>query len=329
MAFHHFHSGNTGSNPVGDATRATTVAGHKPTRQGGPWRGFLFPDPGGAARGAISIMLIGVFDSGIGGLTVLRALWRAWPGHSTVYLGDTARVPYGSKSPQTVARYARQIVDYLLGQGAELIVVACNTASANAMDSLEGLPVPVVGVIEPGAVGAVEAARRRGIARPHYGVIGTRATVQSGAYQRALARLAPEARISAVACPLFVPLADEGWETTEVAHVVARQYLADWLPGRPDRPDVLVLGCTHYPVLRPTLEAVLGSEVTLVDSAETTARSLAPHLAGAPAEAAPRHRLILTDGATGFAQTASRLLGVETPAFEVVDLPQGAAASMD
>jgi glutamate racemase len=264
-------------------------------------------------------MLIGVFDSGIGGLTVLRALRQAWPGHSTIYLGDTARVPYGTKSRATVVRYAHQIADHLLAEGIELLVVACNTASAYALEELQGLPVPVVGVIEPPARAAARATRTGRI-----GVIGTSATVASGAYERAIAALAPDATVHSIACPLLVPLADEGWEGTDVAREVARRYLEPWLPGRPDRPDVVVLGCTHYPVLRDALAEVLGHEVTLVDSAETTPRAIAPLLEGASTEPEPTHRLILTDGAVGFAATTRRWIGEPAPAVEVVDLePQG------
>lgn len=271
-------------------------------------------------------MLIGVFDSGIGGLTVLRALRAAWPGHSTIYLGDTARVPYGSKSPQTVIRYARQVAAFLLDQGIELLVVACNTASANALEALKDLPIPVVDVIEPGARGAADAVRGTG-PDPHIGVIGTRATINSGAYQRALTRLIPGARISARPCPLFVPLADEGWEETDVARAVVREYLGDWLPeaanAASNRPSALVLGCTHYPVLRPTFEAVLGPDVALIDSAEKTAQALAGHLQSIVAESSPRHRLIVTDGAPGFVKTAERLLGEPAIHFEIADLPLG------
>lgn len=260
-------------------------------------------------------MLIGVFDSGIGGLTVLRALRRAWPGHSTIYLGDTARVPYGSKSRQTVVRYARQNTHYLLSQGIELLVLACNTASAYALEELQSLPVPVLGVIEPGAQAAARATRGR-----HIAVIGTAATIASRAYERAIERLAPGVRISARACPLFVPLAEEGWEDTPIARLTAERYLADWLPGQPDRPDTLVLGCTHYPLLRPTLAGLLGPEMTLIDSAEATAQAAGPLLAARPAEARPTHRLIVTDGAEGFARTAARLLGEPEVHLEVVDL---------
>jgi glutamate racemase len=257
---------------------------------------------------------IGVFDSGIGGITVLRAIQEAWPGHSTVYLGDTARVPYGSKSRQTVVRYARQIAHYLLGEGIDLLVVACNTASAYALDDLSDLSVPVLGVIEPGARAAALATRTG-----HIAVIGTAATVGSGAYPRAIVRRRPDARVSSRACPLFVPLADEGWESTPVARAVAERYLEPWLPGRPDRPDVLVLGCTHYPVLAPVLAEVMGPEVALIDSAHAVARELAPYLEHAPAEARPARRMIVTDGAPGFTAAAQRWLGVATP-LETIDL---------
>lgn len=265
-------------------------------------------------------MLIGVFDSGIGGLTVLRALRRMWPAHSTIYLGDTARVPYGTKSGDTVVRYALQNTQYLLGQGIQLLVVACNTASAFALERLTELPVPVMGVIAPGAQAAVEATRGG-----HIAVIGTSATIASGAYVRAISSLRPGTRISPRACPLFVPLAEEGWEETAVARAVAERYLEDWLPGRADRPDTLVLGCTHYPVFKPVLAELLGPTVALIDSADATARAIAPFMKNAPPEAAPTHRLIVTDGAPGFAKTAARLLGEPEISLEVVDISPLAA----
>lgn len=261
-------------------------------------------------------MLIGVFDSGIGGLTVLRALHEQWPGHSTLYLGDTARVPYGTKSSQTVMRYAQQNVQHLLERGVELIVVACNTASAYALPELgDHAPVPVIGVIEPGAEEAVEASRSG-----HIAVIGTAATVGSGAYERAIIRRRPDARVSARACPLLVPLADEGLERTSIAYAAAERYLDPWLPGRHDRPDALVLGCTHYPVFKPLLRDLLGDDVALIDSAGATARALRPWLEVASAEPTPRHAIAVTDGAEGFRTTAARLLGRSHVALEVVDI---------
>lgn len=276
-------------------------------------------------------MRIGVFDSGIGGLTVLRALQAAWPGHSTLYLGDTARVPYGSKSPETVARYARQNAMFLLEQGIELLVIACNTASAYAVEELSAtLPIPVVGVIEPGAAAVSDylaALPVERAAQAVVGVIGTGGMIASGAYERALHAHRPGLKILTRACPLFVPLVEDGWESSPVARTVAETYLHDWLPlpdacsqARVPVPEAIVLGCTHYPVLRPMLSALFGPCVTLIDSAETTARALAPYLAHAPREAVPQRRLIVTDGAPGFAIIASRLLDHMPLELEIADI---------
>jgi glutamate racemase len=216
-------------------------------------------------------------------------------------------------------RYARQTTRYLMSQGIDLLVVACNTASAYALEALAELPVPVVGVIEPGAAAAAAHGGE------HIGVIATPATISSGAYERAIARLRPGVRISTRACPLFVPLVEDGWEGSDVARRVAEHYLADWLPGRADRPSEVVLGCTHYPVLKATLAQVLGPEVALIDSAEAAARAVEPYLRGVSPERAPLHRLIVTDGAPGFAAIAGRLLEGQLPPLEVVDLtPVGA-----
>lgn len=260
-------------------------------------------------------MLIGVFDSGIGGLTVLKELWHKLPAHSTLYLGDTARVPYGTKSAQTVVRYAQQVSAMLIDQGIDLLVVACNTASAHAMPTLTQLPVPVVGVVEPGARAALE----QGSAK-HVGVIGTTATVASAAYEQALRRVQPGIRVSSLACPLFVPLVEEGWEHTDVAQAAARRYLAHWADPEADRPDTLVLGCTHYPALKPLLHQLLGDSVRLIDSAEATASVVARRLADAPPEDRPEHRILVTDGAPGFSEIASRLLDRPMPRLDVVDL---------
>src|SRR3954465_13682954 len=203
---------------------------------------------------------IGVFDSGVGGLTVLRALLARLPNESTIYLGDTARVPYGTRSPEVVTRYALLCARHLAAQGIKMLVVACNTVSADSLPALaEALPIPVVGVIEPGA--QLAAARTRGGA---IAVLGTPATVASGAYQRALARLAPLSPVIARACPLFVPLAEEGWTDGEVPRLIAERYLADL---RRARIDTAVLGCTHYPLLAPAIAEVLGPQVAIVDSA--------------------------------------------------------------
>lgn len=217
---------------------------------------------------------IGIFDSGVGGLTVVRSLGERLPGEELVYLGDTARVPYGSKSAETVVRYSRMSSAFLLSQGVKMIVVACNTASAYAVEELKrSLPVPVLGVVEPGARAAVEATRSGRI-----GVIGTLGTVRSGAYARAIAEAAGSRRVevTAKACPLFVPLAEEGWIDDSVAEAVARRYLGELARDAPDL-DVIVLGCTHYPLLRPVLERVaaelFGHALVLVDSAEAMAQA--------------------------------------------------------
>ena len=215
---------------------------------------------------------IGVFDSGIGGLTVVSALRTLLPNESIYYLGDTARVPYGGKSASTVQRYSLEIADLLLGENAKTIVVACNTASALALPALEEhLPLTVTGVIAPGAQAAT-AATRNG----HIGVIGTRATIKSGAYERALLHLNPEVRVTARACPLLVPLIEEGWLASDITDQVLMQYLEPLLA---DGIDTLVLGCTHYPLLRPAMRRLLGDAITLVDSAENCAAAVRDLLA--------------------------------------------------
>jgi len=207
---------------------------------------------------------IGVFDSGIGGLTVVKEILRATPEDSVVYFGDTARVPYGTKSPETVTRFALESMHFLLRHDVKLIVVACNSASAVALDEVvKRCPLPVLGVINPGAVAAASATRTRKV-----GVIGTDATVESGAYQRELKALMDDIEVKAAACPLFVPLAEEGWTDHEAAKLIAEEYLA---PIREFGADVLVLGCTHYPLLRSVIQEAMGEGITLVDSARETA----------------------------------------------------------
>ena len=256
---------------------------------------------------------IGVFDSGVGGLTVLRALHRRLPDASTVYLGDTARVPYGTKSPEVVIRYSRNNARFLLGHVPQLLVVACNTASAHALGALrDELQVPVIGVIEPGARAA--AARTRS---GRIGVIGTAGTIASGAYQRALAEAIPGAEVVARACPLFVPLAEEGWTEGEVTRLVVERYLGD-LRGTI---DTLVLGCTHYPLLQQAIADVLGPDVALVDSAEATAAAVEDALRGVAAGAsAEAHRYFVTDVPARFPEIAARFLGHVPETVEQVDV---------
>ncbi len=210
---------------------------------------------------------IGVFDSGIGGLTVLRALAEALPGEDFIYLGDTARLPYGTKSNEVILRYSRENSEFLLAKGIKMLVVACNTASAVALTEISRLTVvPVIGVIEPGAAAAVEASRCGKI-----GVIGTEATIASGAYTRAIHALRPRAEIYTRACALLVPLVEEGWTENEIAERTVAFYLESL---KQSGIDTLLLGCTHYPMLRGLFERVLGPGVKIVDSAGATATAV-------------------------------------------------------
>lgn len=251
---------------------------------------------------------IGVFDSGIGGLTVVSALRKLLPNESIYYLGDTARVPYGGKSPATVQRYSLEIASLLLEQNAKTIVVACNTASALALPVLrENLPVTVTGVIAPGAKAATDATRNG-----HIGVIGTRATIKSGAYERALCELNGDVRASPRACPLLVPLIEEGWLESKITDEVLMKYLQ---PLVNDGIDTLVLGCTHYPLLRAAIARLLGESVTLVDSAENCAAAVKRLLAREDIEAPRNHvgalQVALTDPPDSFLRVAREALDLE------------------
>ncbi len=254
----------------------------------------------------MSWQAIGIFDSGVGGLTVLRELTRTIPQEDTIYFGDTARVPYGSKSPDTVIRYSQEIASFLIKRDIKLLVVACNTASAVALTTLRrNLPVPVVGVIEPGAKRAVEVTRSGII-----GVIGTSGTIRSSAYSRAIKRLNPAISVLAKPCPLFVPLAEEGWTDNAVALMTAQLYLEELHEAKV---DTLVLGCTHYPLLKKIIAEVMGPDVKLVDSAEETARTVATilkekNLLRPPAELG-NHHYYVTDVPAGFIRVGNRFLG--------------------
>ena len=254
----------------------------------------------------MSWQAIGIFDSGVGGLTVLREIIGALPQEDTIYFGDTARVPYGTKSPETVARYSREITSFLVRRDIKLLVVACNTASAVALGALKReFSIPVVGVIEPGARRAVEVTRSGRI-----GVIGTAGTIKSSAYTRAIKRLDPAAEVLTRACPLFVPLAEEGWTDNQVARLTAQSYLQELKDAGV---DTLVLGCTHYPLLKPIIAETMGPGVALVDSAEETARTVAEILAKKkllrPVTEHGNHHYYVSDIPAGFIRVGNRFLG--------------------
>ena len=263
---------------------------------------------------------IGVFDSGVGGLTVVRALRAALPGEDIVYLGDTARVPYGNKSPRTVERYSLACQQFLLDRSVKLVLIACNTASANALPALvEVSPVPVIGAVAPGATSALAATTNR-----HIGVIGTLGTIRSGAYATAIATRDPSARLSVLACPLLVPLAEEGWTDDEIASLVARRYLRELFAQDPAI-DTLVLGCTHYPLLRDVIFRVAaelaGRPIAVVDSATAMAEAAREALGTAVTRATSAGRLdcFATD-ISRLEELAPRFLGEPLDGFELVDL---------
>ena len=260
---------------------------------------------------------IGVFDSGIGGLTVARELFRILPSESVLYFGDTARVPYGPKSPDTVLRYAREATAFLLSRDVKMVVVACNTATAHAFDELrEELPVPVVGVVEPGARTAARSTQSGRI-----GVIGTAGTIASGAYDRAVRLLVPDARVYAQSCPLFVPLIEEGWNMHPATRLIVEEYLK---PLHDVDIDVLILGCTHYPLLSHVVEEVLGPKVKLVDSAHETALEVRSILTKADLlrtdVAPPMHAFAASDSPLRFRQVGRRFLGDKIVDVERVDV---------
>lgn len=266
---------------------------------------------------------IGVFDSGVGGLTVLRALRQHLPHERFTYLGDTARLPYGTKSRDSVLRYSVQATEFLIQRGIKYLVIACNTAASVAVEELRErfAPVPVIGVIEPGAAAGCAASRSG-----HLVVIATEGTVQGGAYQRAIARIRPDAVVVAKACSLFVALAEEGWTEGPIAEAVIHRYLDDLLCEHPEV-DTLLLGCTHFPLLFNALRATVNSGIAIVDSAQTTALALAKDLADRslarlPAAAQPPLQLLATDGPRRFAEVGCRFLGEDfaPEQVELVDL---------
>jgi glutamate racemase len=249
---------------------------------------------------------IGIFDSGIGGLTVLKELAAVLPLENTIYLGDTARVPYGIRSAETVTRYSFENTQFLLSQEIKMLVVACNTASAISLDAVKKeFPLPVIGVLEPGARAAAAATRTGKI-----GIIGTEATIGSGAYEKAIRKLDPHIQVFSKACPLFVPLAEEGWTENDVAVLVAERYLASF---RTSGIDALVLGCTHYPLLKQVIGKAVGPGITLIDSATETAKEVASVLDKLkwqrPGGGAAMRKYFVTDTPTRFENLGKLFLG--------------------
>lgn len=274
---------------------------------------------------------IGVFDSGLGGLTVLRALLAALPEENIVYLGDTARVPYGTRSAETVIRYARGCARVLTQRGVKAMVVACNTVSAVALDMLRAeLDLPIIGVVDPGAQAAVDAVAALvaagAVDSPRIGVLGTAGTVASGAYSRAVARLSTRLEVVARAAPLLVPLVEEGWLDGQLPELAVERYLE---PLITQQVGVIVLGCTHYPVLKPIIERVAarlaGHPICIVDSAEATAGVVRRQIDAGRVVAHGENRdvkleLLVTDMPTSFEVVARRLLGQDLPSVELIDL---------
>lgn len=210
---------------------------------------------------------IGVFDSGIGGLTVLKEIMELLPGEDIIYFGDTARIPYGTRSKETVIKYSFQCIRFLMSKDIKAIVIACNTATALSLkEAQEAFKIPIIGVIEPGANAAISLTKNNKV-----GVIGTTGTVNSEAYQQKIRRLLPSSEVIGVPCPLFVPIVEEGWEDSDVAYITAKKYLQDL---KEHNIDTLVLGCTHYPILRYTIGKVMGEEVNMINPAYETAKAV-------------------------------------------------------
>ena len=265
-----------------------------------------------AATGSNGLGAIAVFDSGVGGLTVFREIARALPREPLIYLGDSARVPYGTKSPATIVRYSLEAARYLMTRNVKMFVVACNTATAAALPELKAqLPIPVVGVVEPGARAAVE--RTSGVV----GVIATEGTVRSKAYTKAIHALDPDVEVIESDAPLFVPLAEEGWANTHVAREVAEIYLEPLIDAGI---DTLVLGCTHYPILRGTIESVVGDTVHIVDSAETTAQVVKDVLGNSLGVRDPQYQFLVTDAEERFRRIAGEFLERDIEHLELVSL---------
>lgn len=246
---------------------------------------------------------IGVFDSGIGGLTVLKALQSHFPYESFIYIGDTARLPYGTKSPETVARYAANLTKEILHHDVQAIIVACNTASTHGLTTVKALAkdIPVIGMIDPAAETAVSVSRTG-----HIGVIATSGTIKSEAYKNALIKQNPDCKISSVACQILVALAEEGWANTDIAKSTLHTYL-DPIFKQKNSPDTLILGCTHFPLFAPLIEEMLGMGVTLINSGEAASHHLAKLIKKNPSEEiSPKIKFFVTDDPQRFAENAAK-----------------------
>jgi glutamate racemase len=262
---------------------------------------------------------IGIFDSGIGGLTVVKSLDTSLANEKIIYFGDTARVPYGSKSNSTVIEYSKQNTTFLLSKNVKMIVVACNTASSIALETLRSeFEIPIVGMIDPGAKAAIKSTQNKRI-----GVIGTEATISNKAYSNALLKLDDSLKVYEKACPLFVPLAEEGWINHQATKLVAEEYLTEL---KNENIDTLILGCTHYPILRNVIQEVIGKNVTLIDSGSAASVEVEAYLSGRGIRNASNvlgtHEYYVSDVPKKFKQIAERFLGREVEHVNKVDLEE-------
>ncbi len=265
---------------------------------------------------------IGVFDSGIGGLTVLAELKKKLPEEEFVYLGDTARVPYGTRSPETVIRYARSCTNFLINKGIKLLIIACNTASSYALDTIKGeIQIPVIGVVEPGAKAVIKKTKNKRV-----GIIGTEGTINSQSYEKVIKNIAKDINIFTMACPLFVPLVEEGWTEGEIPSMVARKYLT---PIIEEGIDTLLLGCTHYPLLKRTIQVTFSEVyIEIVDSAEETAREVVNLLQSCKLMRKDikiieekRIKYFVTDAPEKFKKIGNRFLKENIEHVEWIDIP--------